>query len=680
MGEIYPDDDFFKDQDKGRGSRKTAALDNYGQDITQLASENRLDPVIGRQEEIHRVIQILGRRKKNNPVLVGEPGVGKTAIVEGLAVRIIKGEVPISLQGKRIYNLDMSTLVAGTKYRGQFEERMKAIMEELLHNKDIIVFIDELHTMVGAGGAQGSLDASNIIKPALARGDIRCIGATTFDEFRENIESDGALDRRFQKVQIDPPSYEDTITILSNIKDKYESHHSVKYSDEMVELIVRLADRYVTDRFFPDKAIDIMDEVGSHKHLSKMEVPRKIKKMEDERSIKINEKVKAVSRQDYEQAAKKRDEILECTQKLENAYNIWKTEVKNNYLIITDEDVLTVVSRSTGVPVNKINDKEHKELIKMPDVLNSIVIGQGEAVEKISTHIQRNRVGIRKRDRTVGNFMFLGPTGVGKTQLAKELANYLYGAPDAMVRIDMSEYSEKHSVARLIGSPPGYVGHEDGGQLTEQVRRKPHSLVLFDEVEKAHPEIFNVMLQMLDDGFMTDSLGRTIDFRNCLIIMTSNAGSRQLQDFGPGLGFSTSARQAQRAQQEKDIIKKSLKNKFAPEFLNRIDEVVLFNKLEEKDMEKILKLELKKLSANLEEVGQYILKVNKAAHKIIITEGYDDSCGARQLNRTLEKLVEDPIASLILKGKIEEGDIIEVKGDSKTGKLNISGYAQKEKI
>jgi len=680
MGEIYPDDDFFKEREKTGKGRKTAALDNYGQDITRLATENKLDPVIGREEEIHRVIQILGRRKKNNPVLVGEPGVGKTAIVEGLAVRITKGEVPISLQGKRVYTLDMSTLVAGTKYRGQFEERMKAIMDELLNNTDIIVFIDEMHTMVGAGGAQGSLDASNIIKPALARGDIRCIGATTFDEFRENIESDGALDRRFQKVQVDPPSYEDTVTILSNIKDRYEAHHCVKYSSEMIELIVRLADRYVTDRFFPDKAIDIMDEVGSHKHLTKMEVPPKIKKMEEQRTAKIQEKVKAVSRQDYEDAAKKRDEILEWNRKLENAYSDWKAEVKNNFLTITDEDILTVVSKSTGVPVNKINDKEHKELLKMGDVLNSVVIGQSDAVEKITTHVQRNRVGIRKRDRTVGNFMFLGPTGVGKTQLAKELANYLFGSQDTMVRIDMSEYSEKHSVARLIGSPPGYVGHEDGGQLTEQVRRKPHSLVLFDEIEKAHPEIFNVMLQMLDDGFMTDSLGRTVDFRNCLIIMTSNAGSRKLQDFGPGLGFTTQTRQAQRAQQEKDIIKKSLKNKFAPEFLNRIDEVVLFNKLNEEDMTKILKLELKKLSENLQEVGEYILKVNKAAQKIIVTEGYDDSCGARQLNRTLEKLVEDPIATLILQGEIKEGNIIQVKGDSKTGKLNITGHAQKEQV
>ncbi len=676
MGEIYPEDDFFKEENKTSKAKRTTALDNFGQDITKLAIQKKLDPVIGRDEEIHRVVQILGRRKKNNPVLVGEPGVGKTAIVEGLALKIINGEVPVSLQGKRIYGLDMSSLVAGTKYRGQFEERMKAIMDELIDNKDIIVFIDEMHTMVGAGGAGGSLDASNIIKPALARGEIRCIGATTFDEFRENIESDGALDRRFQKVQVDPPSFEDTVTILSNIREKYQNHHCVLYDDETIRLIVKLADRYVTDRFFPDKAIDIMDEVGSFKHLSQMKVPPKIKKMEDIKEKKIAEKIAAVDTQDYEQAAKKRDEILQYENKIQHAYDSWREDLKNNYLPILEEDVLKVVSKSTGVPVSKINDKEHKELLKMGDVLKSIVIGQDDAVDKITTHIQRNRVGIRKRDRTVGNFMFLGPTGVGKTQLAKELSNYLFGSPDAMIRIDMSEYSEKHSVARLIGSPPGYVGHEDGGQLTEQVRRKPHSLILFDEIEKAHPEIFNVMLQMLDDGFLTDSLGRQVDFRNCLIILTSNAGARKVQDFGPGIGFTATAK---KAQQEKDILKKALKNQFAPEFLNRIDDILIFNKLSEEDMTKILKLELKHLSENLHEVGEYELKVNKSAYKTIIEEGYDDSCGARQLNRTLEKLIEDPIATGILKGEINHGDVITVKAD-KSGKIIIEGNAKEKKI
>ncbi len=675
MGEIYPEDDFFKEKDKG-SSKKTTALDNFGQDITKLASENKLDPVIGREDEIHRVIQILGRRKKNNPVLVGEPGVGKTAIVEGLALRIIEGKVPVSLQGKRVYGLEMSSLVAGTKYRGQFEERMKAIMEELIQNKDIIVFIDEMHTMVGAGGASGSLDASNIIKPALARGEIRCIGATTFDEFRENIETDGALDRRFQQVTVDPPSLEDTITILSNIREKYQDHHCVKYTDENIDLIVKLADRYVTDRYFPDKAIDIMDEVGSFKHLTQMKVPQKIKKMEEGKAKKVDEKVESVNRQDYEAAAKHRDEILQIESKIKTAYAVWKEDLKNNFLDITEADILDVVSKSTGVPVSKIGDKEHKELLKMPNVLNSIVIGQKEAVDKISTHIQRNRVGIRKKDRTVGNFMFLGPTGVGKTQLAKELANYMFGSPDDMVRIDMTEYSEKHSISRLIGSPPGYVGYEEGGQLTEQVRRKPHSLVLFDEVEKAHPEIFNVMLQMLDDGFLTDSLGRTIDFRNCLIILTSNAGARKVQDFGPGIGFGSNAR---KTQEENEILKKALKNQFPPEFLNRLDEILVFNRLNEDDMSKILKMELKHLAENLQEVGGYELKVNRSAYKIIIKEGYDDSCGARQLNRTIEKLIEDPIATAILKGEINEGDTIDIKG-TKEGKLLITGNDQEKKV
>jgi len=675
MGEIYPEDDFFKEKDKG-GSKKTTALDNFGQDITKLASENKLDPVIGREDEIHRVIQILGRRKKNNPVLVGEPGVGKTAIVEGLALRIIEGKVPVSLQGKRVYGLEMSSLVAGTKYRGQFEERMKAIMEELIQNKDIIIFIDEMHTMVGAGGASGSLDASNIIKPALARGEIRCIGATTFDEFRENIETDGALDRRFQQVTVDPPSLEDTITILSNIRERYQDHHCVKYTDENIDLIVKLADRYVTDRYFPDKAIDIMDEVGSFKHLTQMKVPQKIKKMEEGKSKKVDEKVESVNRQDYESAAKHRDEILQIESKIKTAYAIWKEDLKNNFLDITEADILNVVSKSTGVPVTKIGEKEHKELLKMPAALNSIVIGQKEAVDKISTHIQRNRVGIRKKDRTVGNFMFLGPTGVGKTQLAKELANYMFGSPDDMVRIDMTEYSEKHSISRLIGSPPGYVGYEEGGQLTEQVRRKPHSLVLFDEVEKAHPEIFNVMLQMLDDGFLTDSLGRTIDFRNCLIILTSNAGARKVQDFGPGIGFGSNAR---KTQEENEILKKALKNQFPPEFLNRLDEILIFNRLNEEDMTKILKIELKNLAENLEEVGEYNLKVNRSAYKIIIKEGYDDSCGARQLNRTIEKLIEDPIATAILKGEINEGDTIDIKG-TKEGKLLITGNDKEKKV
>jgi len=669
MGEIYPEHDFLREEPQSRG-KKIAALNQYGTDITGLAAEDKLDPVIGREDEIHRVIQILGRRRKNNPVLVGEAGVGKTAIVEGLAIKIVNGSVPISLQGRKIYTLNISSIVAGTKYRGQFEERMKAIMEELVANPDIIVFIDEMHTLVGAGGAQGSLDASNIIKPALARGEIRCIGATTFDEFRENIEGDSALDRRFQKVTVEPPSFEETLEILTYIKDKYEDHHYVKYSKKVIHLIVKLADRYITDRFFPDKAIDILDEVGSYKHLTKMDVPKEIKYMEEESRLKISEKIKAVSRQDYEEAARKRDEILDFTRQLEKAYTSWKTQVKKNHLSITEDDVLHVVSKTTGVPVSKISDAEHKNLLGMNACLKSTIIGQDEAIDKIATNIQRNRVGIRKRDRTVGNFIFLGPTGVGKTQLAKDLSTYMFGSMDSLIRFDMSEFSEKHSVSKLIGSPPGYIGHEDGGQLTEQVRRKPHSLILFDEIEKAHPEIFNVMLQMLDDGLLTDSLGRTVDFRNCLIIMTSNTGSRTLQDFGTGVGFTTTTSLASKTQKEKDVLMKALKNNFAPEFLNRIDEVVLFNKLTEDCVLKILEIELKTLSLNLKEIGKYKLKVNKAAKTVLAQEGFDDSCGARQLNRTLEKLVEDPISSMILKGELKGGETIHVK--TKGNKIEIS--------
>jgi ATP-dependent Clp protease ATP-binding subunit ClpC len=668
MGEIYPEHDFFREEKKTQQKRITA-LNAYGTDITQLALEDKLDPVIGREDEIHRVIQILGRRRKNNPVLVGEPGVGKTAIVEGLALKIIEGTVPISLQGKKIYTLDMSTIVAGTKYRGQFEERMRAIIDELADNPHIIIFIDEMHTLVGAGGAQGSLDASNIIKPALARGVIRCIGATTFDEFRENIEGDGALDRRFQKVTVEPPSYSQTVQILTHIKDRYEEHHYVKYNKEIIKLIVKLADRYVTDRYFPDKAIDILDEVGSYKHLIKTVVPEGIKILENLSRKKVDEKLTAVGRQDYEQAARKRDEIIQFTKKLDQAYSSWKNEVKENYLTVTEDDVLHVVSKATGIPVSKISDAEYKNLLGMNDHIKAMIIGQDDAVDKICTNIQRNRVGIRKRDRTVGNFIFLGPTGVGKTQLAKDLATYMFGSSDSLIRFDMSEYSEKHSISKFIGSPPGYVGHEEGGQLTEQVRRKPHSLILFDEVEKAHPEIFNVMLQMLDDGLLTDGLGRTVDFRNCLIIMTSNTGSRTLSDFGVGVGFNTKSSVANNAEREKGIIMKALKNKFAPEFLNRIDEIAIFNKLSEDNIHAILEIELKELAKNLKEVGKHTFKINKGAKNLLVKEGFDDTCGARQLSRTLEKLVEDPISTMILKGEIKKGDVISVIG--KKDKIEI---------
>jgi len=671
MGEIYPEEEPTSfSQSKSRKSNTLTVLDAYGTNITKLATEKRLDPVVGREDEILRVIQILGRRRKNNPVLVGEPGVGKTAIVEGLATRIIEGNVPAVLQGKLIYTLELSTIVAGTKYRGQFEERMKAIVDELIANPHIIVFIDELHTLVGAGGSTGSLDASNIIKPALARGEIRCIGATTFDEFRESIEEDGALDRRFQKVIVDPPSLEETLEILSNLRVRYGDYHNVNYSDEIISLIVKLADEYVIDRFFPDKAVDIMDEVGSYKHISHMKVPKKIKSLEEQLIIKEKEKSDAVLEQRYEVAASKRDECLRLKQQIKQGYDSWKKEIAMNKMEITEDDVLKVVSKSTGVPLEKMTDKENKNLLGLNDHLSSRVIGQREAIDKISITIQRNRLGIRKRDRTVGNFIFLGPTGVGKTQLAKEIAEYMYNSEDSMIRIDMSEYMEPHSVSKLIGSPPGYVGHESGGFLTEQVRRKPHSVILFDEVEKAHPEVFNVLLQMLDDGYLTDSLGRTIDFRNCLVILTSNTGARQVQEFGQGVGFKSSNTVAQQQNAEKGILMKALNHKFAPEFLNRIDEIIIFNKLQEEDILKILDLECNSLIENLKEVGDYQLKISRAAKDILVKEGYDPKFGARPLRRTVERLIENPIAEMILKGEIKEGDTVKISG--KGGEISIT--------
>jgi len=661
MGEIYPEEEKEK-RTKPKFKKQTLVLDTYGTNLSKRALEGKLDPVIGRTDEILRVIQILGRRRKNNPVLVGEPGVGKTAIVEGLALKMVEGNVPVSLQGKVIYTLELSTIVAGTKYRGQFEERMKSIVDELILNPHIIVFIDELHTLVGAGGSTGSLDASNIIKPALARGEIRCIGATTFDEFRENIEDDGALDRRFQKVVVNPPSLEETIEILSNIRHKYEEHHSVSYSDEVIDIIVKLADRYIMDRYFPDKAVDILDEVGSYKHLTNMKIPQKIKSLEEKLVEKENAKRKAVSRQLYEVAAKERDACLTLKEKIKQDLAIWKEQMAVNQLEITEDDVLKVVSKSTGVPIEKISDKENKNLLGLNKHLSSRVIGQEEAVNKIAVTVQRNRVGIRKRNRTMGNFIFLGPTGVGKTQLAKELTEYLFNSEDSLIRVDMSEYMEPHSISKLIGAPPGYVGFEGGGFLTEQVKRKPHSVILFDEIEKAHPEVFNVLLQMLDDGQLTDSLGRTVDFRNCLIILTSNTGSRKLQDFGQGIGFESSTKMVNQAEEEKTILRKALKNKFSPEFLNRIDEIVVFNRLTEDNVMDILTKECKELAINLEEVGNYIFKISKGAKTIILNQGYDPKYGARPLRRTIERMIENKISEYILKGDLKEGGTINVKG------------------
>jgi len=661
MGEIYPEEEQEK-QRKPRFKKQTLVLDTYGTNLSKRAIEGKLDPVIGRTDEILRTIQILGRRRKNNPVLVGEPGVGKTAIVEGLALKMVEGNVPVSLQGKIIYTLELSTIVAGTKYRGQFEERMKSIVDELILNPHIIVFIDELHTLVGAGGSTGSLDASNIIKPALARGEIRCIGATTFDEFRENIEGDGALDRRFQKVTVEPPTLEQTIEILSNIRHKYEEHHSVSYDDNIIDLIVKLADRYVMDRYFPDKAVDILDEVGSYKHLTNMKVPQKIKSLEEKLVEKENAKRKAVSRQLYEVAAKERDACLTLKERIKQDLAIWKEQMAVNQLEITEDDVLKVVSKSTGVPIEKISDKENKNLLGINKHLSSRVIGQDEAIDKISVTVQRNRVGIRKRNRTMGNFIFLGPTGVGKTQLAKELTEYLFNSEDSLIRVDMSEYMEPHSISKLIGAPPGYVGFEGGGFLTEQVKRKPHSVILFDEIEKAHPEVFNVLLQMLDDGQLTDSLGRTVDFRNCLVILTSNTGSRKLQDFGSGIGFESSSKMVNQAEEEKSILRKALKNKFSPEFLNRIDEIVVFNRLTEDNVMDILTKECKELATNLEEVGGYNFKITKGAKTLILNQGYDPKFGARPLRRTIERMIENKISEYILKGELKEGGTINVKG------------------
>jgi ATP-dependent Clp protease ATP-binding subunit ClpC len=669
MGEIYSEEN---QKDSNQNNIKKAivpVLDAYGINLNKLAAEGKFDPVIGREDEILRVVQILGRRKKNNPVLVGHAGVGKSSIVEGLALKIIQGNVPHALQSKIIYTLELSTIVSGTKYRGQFEERMKAIVDELVLNPHIIVFIDEIHTLVGAGGTSGSLDASNILKPALARGEIRCIGATTFDEFRENIEDDGALDRRFQKVIVDPSTAEETTEILLNIRDKYESFHNVLYPDDIISLIVKLADNYIIDRNFPDKAIDILDEVGSYKHLIDMKVPKNIKKLEENLIKKEKLKIEAVLKQDYELAAVERDFCIALKEKIKKEHDKWKASIINHKVKVTADDVLKVVSKTTGVPIERITDKENKNLLGINKHLASCVIGQDEAINKISLTIQRNRVGIRKRNRTMGNFIFLGSSGTGKTFLAKKVAEYVFNSEDSLIRIDMSEYMEPHSISKLIGSPPGYVGHESGGYLTEQVKQKPHSVVLFDEVEKAHPDVFNVLLQMLDDGYLTDSLGRTIDFRNCLIILTSNTGAKQAQDFGSGVGFKPNDTLVKRNEAEQFILTKALNRKFSPEFLNRIDEIIVFNKLTKENIMKILNNECDELAHNLYDVNEYIFKITKSAKELIINQGYDAKFGARPLKRALERMIENPIAEMILSGKIQPGNTI--KATTMKGEIKI---------
>jgi ATP-dependent Clp protease ATP-binding subunit ClpC len=686
-----PDDEPFED-DKGRGGfgtqppakkggnskSKTPVLDNFGRDVTFAAEEGNLDPIVGREAEIERVSQILSRRKKNNPILIGEPGVGKTAVVEGLALRIIQKKVSRVLFGKRIVMLDLAALVAGTKYRGQFEERMKAIMNELEKNRDVILFIDEIHTIVGAGGATGSLDASNIFKPALARGELQCIGASTLDEYRQYIEKDGALDRRFQKVMIDPPSADETVQILSNIKSKYEEYHSVEYSKEAIEACVSLSGRYVTDRFFPDKAIDVLDEVGARVHLKNIHVPKDIVELEKQvEEIKV-EKNQVVKSQKYEEAARLRDREKHLLEELEKAKNQWDEDSKNARYPVNEEDIAEVVAMMTGIPVSKVAQTEGNKLLGMGEQLRGTVVGQDDAVAKVVKAIQRNRVGLKDPRKPIGTFIFLGPTGVGKTELARSISKYLFDSEDSLIRIDMSEYMEKFSVSRLVGAPPGYVGYEEGGQLTEKVRRKPYSVVLLDEIEKAHPDVFNILLQVFDDGILTDSMGRKVNFKNTLIIMTSNIGARDLKDFGQGVGFATKSKTDSSDEYSKNVISKALKRTFSPEFLNRIDDVVIFNSLEKASIFKIIDIALKDVLARLTTLG-FEIKLTEDAKNFIAEKGYDPAYGARPLHRALQKYVEDPLAEEILRANAKPGDTFVIDLDKDGTQLKITLKVAKKK-
>ncbi len=654
---------------KSDSKSKTPVLDNFGRDLTSLAEEGKLDAIVGREKEIERVSQVLARRKKNNPILIGEPGVGKSAIAEGLAIRIVEKKVSRVLFGKRIVTLDVASLVAGTKYRGQFEERMKAVMNELEKSLDVILFIDEIHTIVGAGGASGSLDASNMFKPALARGEIQCIGATTLDEYRQHIEKDGALERRFQKVLVEPTTVEETIQILNNIKDKYEEHHSVNYTEGAIRSCVSLTTRYITDRHLPDKAIDALDEVGSRVHLNNINVPQEIIEIEQEIEQVKEEKNRVVRSQKYEEAARLRDSERQLSEKLTAAKKKWEEDTKTHRVTVTEDHVEEVVAMMTGIPVQRIAEKESGKLTRMEDDMGEYVIGQPDAVRQVVRAIKRNRAGLKDPGKPVGSFIFLGPTGVGKTQLAKELARNLFDSEEALIRIDMSEYMEKFAVSRLVGAPPGYVGYEEGGQLTEKVRRKPYSIVLLDEIEKAHPDVFNLLLQALDDGRLTDSLGRRIDFRNTIIIMTSNIGARQLQDFGTGVGFSTEAKQNKEGDDRRGIIQNALKRAFAPEFLNRIDDVIVFNSLKRPDIHRIIDLELSKLYGRIEALG-YHIELTDAAKDFLVDKGYDEQFGARPLRRALQKYLEDPLAEEIISAQLTEGDKIE--GDAMEGKDQLA--------
>jgi ATP-dependent Clp protease ATP-binding subunit ClpC len=650
------DDDgpsFGSSSKKPDSKSKTPVLDTYSRDLTKMAEDGKLDAIVGREKEIERVSQILSRRKKNNPVLIGEPGVGKSSIAEGLALRIIQRKVSRILFNKRIVMLDLASMVAGTKYRGQFEERIKALMAEMEKEPDVILFIDEIHTIIGAGGASGSLDASNMFKPALARGEIQIIGATTLDEYRKHIEKDGALERRFQKVIVEPASPEETIQIITNIKDKYEAHHNVVYTDAAIKACVDLSDRYVTDRFLPDKAIDALDESGSRVHISNIVVPEIITGIET-KIVEIKEKKNQVIRsQKYEEAAKLRDVERQLNESLEVERKKWEDECSNNKQIVTEDDVAEVVSMMTGIPLQKVSENETSKLGKMQDSIVGKIIGQDEAVKKIVKAIQRGRVGLKDPNKPIGSFMFLGPTGVGKTQLAKVLAKYLFDSEDSLIRIDMSEYMEKFAVSRLIGAPPGYVGHDEGGQLTEKVRRKPYSVILLDEIEKAHSEVFNLLLQVLDDGQLTDSLGRRVNFKNSIIIMTSNTGSRQLKEFGTGVGFNTKNRETKSQNETNDVIDKELKKKFAPEFLNRIDDIVMFNSLVKEDINKIINIELEKLIDRVQKL-EFELEITENATDYIATQGFDTEYGARPLKRAIQKYVEDVLTEEIIQQNPEK--------------------------
>ena len=653
---------------QAKPSNDTPVLDNFGTDMTKAAAEGKLDPIVGRDKEIQRLAQILSRRKKNNPVLIGQPGVGKSAIVEGLAQRIIQRKISRVLFDKRVINLDLAAVVAGTKYRGQFEERIKAILNELTKNPNIILFIDEIHTLVGAGSASGSMDGANMLKPALARGELQCIGATTLDEYRKSIEKDGALERRFQKVIVDPTTPEETLQILQNIKERYEEHHNMIYTDEALEACVKLTERYITDRFFPDKAIDAMDEVGSRVHISNIVVPPGIEELEAKIEATKNEKLAAVKSQNFELAASFRDTERQYLAELDEAKAIWEKDMQQHRETVDEDQVAEVVAMMSGIPVQRMAQSENMRLRKMGNILKENVIGQDDAVDKIAKAIQRNRIGLKDPKKPIGTFMFLGPTGVGKTYLAKKLAEYLFDSADALIRIDMSEYLEKFAVSRLIGAPPGYVGYEEGGQLTERVRRKPYSVVLLDEMEKAHPDVFNILLQVLDEGHLTDSFGKKIDFKNTILIMTSNIGTRQLKDFGRGIGFHPAGTGEADKEFSRNVIRKALEKKFAPEFLNRVDDVIMFDQLDMESIKQIIEIDLGDLYKRLQGLG-YTIRITDEAKEYIASKGYDIQYGARPLKRAIQKYIEDELAEIILEKSVEEGDAITIGYDKETDKM-----------